>query len=74
MRPDLTALSAPALSAAMRGGTAEWGEYASAFDHVRYAHQLTEQDWPKRKRRMCRCGCRKKVIFTVVSQFEFLIL
>lgn len=48
--PDLNKLSPAALSAAMRGGTAAWGEVGSAADHVRYLE-------PINSRRKCHCGC-----------------
>ena len=41
-----------ALSAAMRGGTASWGQRASATEHVRYCEPAPD------KRRRCRCGCK----------------
>lgn len=51
---DLNKLSAKALSAAMRGGTAGWGEVGSSAQHVRYSEPL-----PKRpgRRKRCWCGC-----------------
>lgn len=55
---DLNKLSRTALSAAMRGGTALWGELGSSNDHVRYSEAL-----PKRRgrRRRCYCGCERPV-------------
>jgi hypothetical protein len=50
--PGLNNLSAAALSAAMRGGTGEWGQSAAAIEHVRYAEPVTG-----RGRRKCHCGC-----------------
>lgn len=47
---DLSNLSRPALSAAMRGGTELWGTVGSASDHIRYAE-------PIKSRRRCTCGC-----------------
>lgn len=52
---DLNKLSPAALSAAMRGGTVDWGRYASAVRHVRY----TQPASPKSRRR-CRCGCKRR--------------
>lgn len=48
---DLKSLSRPALAAAMRGGTAEWGKVGSSTEHVRYCEPN-----PKARRR-CPCGC-----------------
>ena len=50
---DLNKLSPAALSAAMRGGTAGWGEHGGP-DHIRYMEPM-----PKRpgRRRKCHCGC-----------------
>lgn len=47
---DLNNLSPSALSAAIRGGTDNWGEWGSAEEHVRYAE-------PIKSRRKCYCGC-----------------
>lgn len=52
---DLSKLSAAALSAAMRGGTAGWGEWGSSRDHVLYAQPID----PKSRRR-CSCGCKRR--------------
>jgi hypothetical protein len=49
---DLSKLSPAALSAAMRGGTADWGIVASSKDHVRYLGTVSG-----RSRRRCHCGC-----------------
>jgi hypothetical protein len=51
---DLNKLSAPALSAAMKSGTKEWGEWGSAEHHVLYIEPIFS-------RRKCRCGCKKRV-------------
>lgn len=48
---DLTKLSKPALAAAMKGGTAQWGERGSSRDHVRYMEPTDH------RRCKCRCGC-----------------
>lgn len=55
---DLNKLSKQALSAAMRGGTAGWGQMGSSRDNVRYSEPL-----PKRpgRRRRCYCGCERPV-------------
>jgi hypothetical protein len=52
----LSDLTPPALAAAMKGGTANWGQWASASDHVRYAEAITEPGG----RRRCHCGCGKR--------------
>src|SRR4051794_9753639 len=54
-RKLLDDLSPPALSAAMRGGTAGWGQHGSMTEHVRYAEPVDA-----RSRRRCHCGCRKR--------------
>lgn len=55
---DLNKLSRQALSAAMRGGTAGWGQVGSSTEHVRYSEPL-----PKRRgrRKDCHCGCGQRV-------------
>lgn len=53
--PDLNKLSPAALSAAMRGGTAGWGQVASATEHIRYAQSVRPTS-----RRKCRCGCNRR--------------
>lgn len=55
---DLNKLSRPALAAAMKTGTAGWGQMVSSSDHARYSQAL-----PKRRgrRRDCRCGCGQRV-------------
>lgn len=50
---DLNKLSPAALSAAMRGGTAQWGMCGSSSEHVRYAE-------PIKSRKKCQCGCGGK--------------
>ena len=52
---ELKNLSRPALSAAMRGGTTEWGQRGSSLDHVRYFEPVD----PKSRRR-CHCGCKRR--------------
>lgn len=54
MSADLNGLSRNALSAAMRGGTAGWGEIGSSQRHVRYSEPLPKRPGRKRK---CWCGC-----------------
>lgn len=54
MSADLNGLSRNALSAAMRGGTAGWGEISSSQRHVRYSEPLPKRPGRKRK---CWCGC-----------------
>lgn len=53
--PDLNELSRAALSAAMRGGTAGWGQIGSALDSIRYAEPQEPQ-----RRKKCYCGCGKR--------------
>lgn len=53
----LNTLSAPALSAAMRGGSASWGEWGSAAHHILYVEPVAKG----LTRRRCRCGCRKQI-------------
>jgi hypothetical protein len=56
---NLTKLSPTALKAAMNGGTAGWGQIASANDHVRYM-----DPWPEGRRKgrcRCPCGCGKLI-------------
>lgn len=71
----LNKLSPQALGAAMRGGTEAWGQWGSSIDHVRYAEPITGP-----RRRICRCGCRKRSTFrgaangvTLVTGCEFRI-
>lgn len=51
---DLSKLSPPELSAAMRGGTTAWGHHGSAVEHVRYLQPVE----PKSRRR-CSCCNRR---------------
>lgn len=55
MSTDLKALSRPAISAAMRGGTELWGQWGSQSDHVRYAEPIDP-----RARQRCSCGCKRR--------------
>jgi len=57
---DLNKLSKPALAAAMRGGTVEWGKRASVFEHIGY---VEPQDARRGHYRKCRCGCGGKAKF-----------
>lgn len=52
---DLNDLSPAALSAAMRGGHAEWGRRGSSIDHIRYAQPIRATS-----RRRCHCGCKRR--------------
>jgi hypothetical protein len=52
---DLSKLSRPALKAAMKGGTEDWGQHGSAAAHVRYSEPL-----PSSSRRRCFCGCERR--------------
>ncbi|KAB0509657.1 hypothetical protein F7R06_01150 [Pseudomonas moorei] len=51
---DLNDLSRAARSAAMRGGTAGWGQVGSE-DHVRYMEPMSSTS-----RRRCSCGCKRR--------------
>lgn len=53
---DLKKLSPPALAAAMRGGTVEWGQRGSAEQHVRYVEPIGKT----RRWRKCHCGCGRR--------------
>lgn len=52
---DLNKLSRTALSAAMRGGTAGWGQHGSSQEHIRYAELIVPNS-----RKKCWCGCSGK--------------
>lgn len=52
---DLNKLSNAARSAAMRGGTEGWGQFASSSENVRYAEPL-----PRTSRKRCHCGCGQR--------------
>jgi hypothetical protein len=52
---DLSKMHPAELRAAMTGGTKEWGQRASAMDHVRYSQPTS----PKSRRR-CLCGCKRR--------------
>ena len=52
---SLNDLSPAAISAALRGGTKEWGQRASDTDHVRYMEPVAA-----RSRRRCQCGCKSR--------------
>ena len=49
---NLNDLSKNALAAAMKGGTAAWGQVGSSSEHVRYMEPVRPQS-----RRRCHCGC-----------------
>jgi len=51
---DLRKLNKAALSAAMRGGTAGWGQVSSAAEHVRYVQPVRPAS-----RRRCHC-CKRR--------------
>ncbi len=51
----INGLPPQALKAAMIGGTREWGERASAFDHVRYSQPIVG----RKGRRICPC-CKRR--------------
>lgn len=65
-KSTLNRLQPAALKAAMECGSVEWGRWGSAIHHRLYVHQIGP-DYPMRRRRMCRCGCRKKVSHTVCA-------
>ncbi len=52
--PSLADLSAPARSAAMRGGMAGWGQVGGLPHHIRYVEPLPKRPGRKPK---CHCGC-----------------
>jgi len=52
---DLNNLSPAARSAAMRGGTAGWGQIGGLEGQVRYVEPL-----PANARRRCSCGCERR--------------
>lgn len=52
---DLGKLQPKALAAAMKGGTAGWGQVASSVEHVRYAQPVRPTS-----RRRCHCGCNQR--------------
>lgn len=54
----LNDLSPQALKAFMENGGDGWGQWGSADEHSRYSHPYDKKD---RRRRMCHCGCRKRV-------------
>lgn len=57
---SLNDLSPAALAAAMRGGTAEWGQRASINEHVGY---VEPQDARGGHYLKCRCGCGDRAKF-----------
>ena len=64
MSVELAKLSPAALSAAMRGGTLEWGQRGSIFDHVLYAEPQTPNRGHYRK---CHCGCGGKATYRIMA-------
>lgn len=52
---DLNSLEGKELEAAMKGGTAGWGQESSAKDHARYSKPVDS-----RSRRRCHCGCKTR--------------
>jgi hypothetical protein len=52
---DLKSLSPPALAAAMRTGTADWGHEGSILKHAVYVEPFSGS------RQLCHCGCRRRV-------------
>ncbi len=55
---DLNKLSPKALAAAMKGGTAGWGQVSSSERHMRYSDPLPPRPGRRRK---CYCGCGRPV-------------
>lgn len=60
MKDDLRDLSPKALSAAMRSGTAGWGQWASIAEHIGY---VEPQDARGGHYLKCRCGCGGRAKF-----------
>ena len=54
-KPLLNNLSPAALKAAMKGGTAAWGQWGSASDHQLYVERVLPSS-----RRRCLCGCENR--------------
>lgn len=54
---NLNGLSPAALKAAMQEGAVEWGQRASANEHVRYAEPQTARNGHYLK---CHCGCGQR--------------
>lgn len=54
---ELKNLSPAALKAAMTGGTEEWGERASVYEHIGYVEPQRSRGGHYLK---CRCGCERK--------------
>lgn len=71
MTHNLDKLSPAALSAAMRGGTAEWGQRASIAEHIGY---VEPQDARGGHYLKCRCGCGAKAkyraMFNGICMYE----
>lgn len=61
---NLNSLSPAALAAAMRGGTAEWGQRGSVFDHIVY---VEPQNARGRYFLKCRCGCGAKARYRAMA-------
>ena len=59
---DLASLSPAALAAAMRGGTEDWGQWGGADHHILYVEEARGIT-----RRLCRCGCRKRITYRMAS-------
>ncbi len=68
---DLRSLSPAALAAAMRGGTAEWGDAASTAKHIGYVER---QDARAGHYLKCRCGCggraKYRAMFNGICMYE----
>lgn len=55
---DLNKMTKAERSAAMRGGTAGWGQIGSSTEHVRYALPVHSTS-----RRRCSCGCKRRATY-----------
>ena len=61
---DLKELSPAALSAAMRGGTDQWGRWGSIEQHLMYVEPQTARGSHYLK---CRCSCNGKAKYRVMA-------
>tara|TARA_R100001244_G_scaffold2541_3_gene3962 strand:+ start:139 stop:435 length:297 start_codon:yes stop_codon:yes gene_type:complete len=61
---DLNGLPPQALRAAMKTGTAGWGEWGGARDHELY---VLPSNHEPRRRRKCHCGCGKRGTHSVFA-------
>lgn len=61
---EINKLSGPALKAAMRTGTVEWGRRASIYEHALY---VEPQDARRGHYRKCCCGCGRRAKFRLMA-------